>query len=134
MRYAFQLVNPNLERDMLTLAFMAILASSLTSPPAMAARDTTPAIVVEGAGRETYVLVSGMVGGVAGFRRLGAQLIQRGYRVIILDPYRLSIDSADVSFAAMARRVDRVLALYDVRAAYVVAHAHGAGVALRLAA
>ena len=42
-------------------------------------------------------------------------------------PYLLSIDSADVSFAALARRVDRVLDSLGVTSARVVAHAHGGG-------
>jgi pimeloyl-ACP methyl ester carboxylesterase len=75
-----------------------------------------------------------MVGGVAGFRRLEARLLERGQRVVIIDSYLLSIDSADVSFAAQARRVDRVLDSLGVADAQVVGHAHGAGVALRLAA
>jgi len=92
------------------------------------------AVSVNGRGPETYVLLSGMIGGVAGFRRLEARLIERGHRVIAIDPYHLSIDSADVSFAALARRVEVVLALHDVRAARMVGHAHGAGVMLRVAA
>lgn len=89
---------------------------------------------VAGRGRVTYVLLSGMVGGVAGFRRLESRLLARGYRVVIVDPYRLSVDSAELSFAALARRVDVLLGASGVDSARVVAHAHGAGVALRLAA
>jgi pimeloyl-ACP methyl ester carboxylesterase len=92
------------------------------------------AVSVAGRGPATYVLLSGMVGGVAGFRRLEAPLLARGFRVVIVDPYRLSLDSADVSFAALARRVDALLASHGVDSARVVGHAHGAGVALRLAA
>lgn len=92
-----------------------------------------PAVIADGAGTETYVLVAGMVGGVAGFRRLETLLLARGARVIIIDPYQLSLDSVDVSFAAMARRVDAVLQRYGVVAARVVGHSQGAGVALRLA-
>jgi pimeloyl-ACP methyl ester carboxylesterase len=71
---------------------------------------------------------------VAGFRQLGARLLAGHQRVVIIDSYLLSIDSADVSFAAQARRVDRVLDSLGVTQAEVVGHAHGAGVALRLAA
>ena len=83
---------------------------------------------------ETFVLISGTVGGKAGFSRLERQLVSEGHRVVVIDPYELSIDSADVSFAAMARRVDRVLASYHIEGARLVGHAHGAGVMLRLAA
>jgi pimeloyl-ACP methyl ester carboxylesterase len=79
------------------------------------------------------VLISGIIGGVTGLRRLAAVLEQQ-HRVIVIDPYRLSLDSADVSFAALARTVDVVLGEYGVDSARVVGHAHGAGVALRLAA
>ena len=83
---------------------------------------------------ETFVLLSGTVGGTAGFRRLELELTRAGHRVIAIDPYALSIDSADVSFAAMARRVDRILAAHHIEGARMVGHAHGAGVMLRVAA
>jgi pimeloyl-ACP methyl ester carboxylesterase len=90
------------------------------------------AVRVAGSGPETFVLLSGLVGGVAGFRRLEAHLVEQNRRVVSIDPYLLSIDSADVSFAALARRVDGVLDSLGVTSARVVGHAHGAGVALRL--
>lgn len=93
-----------------------------------------PAISVSGDGPETYVLLSGMVGGVATWWRTTALLVGCGFRVIAIDPYLLSIDSADMSFAALARRVDRELGARAVRSAVVVGHSHGGGVALRLAA
>ena len=83
---------------------------------------------------ETFVLLSGTVGGSAGFRRLELELTRAGHRVVAIDPYALSIDSTDVSFAAMARRVDRILAAYHIEGARMVGHAHGAGVMLRVAA
>ena len=84
--------------------------------------------------RDTYVMVSGVVGGIAGYRSIERRLLQLGHRVVIIDPYLMSIDSADVSFDAMARRVDAQLELRGVKASRVVGHAHGGGVALRLAA
>jgi pimeloyl-ACP methyl ester carboxylesterase len=109
---------------------IGLLASSV------AAQEGTrfPSVVAAGSGVETFVLVTGMIGGVAGFRRLQRLLIADGYRVVIIDPYRLSVDSADLSFAAMARRVDAVLTQQKVHGARVVGHSQGAGVALRLAA
>jgi pimeloyl-ACP methyl ester carboxylesterase len=92
------------------------------------------AISCAGEGQQTVVLLSGLVGGVEGFRRLEARLRAHHQRVVIIDSYLLSIDSTDVSFAAQARRVDRVLDSLGVTDAQVVGHAHGAGVALRLAA
>jgi pimeloyl-ACP methyl ester carboxylesterase len=92
------------------------------------------AVTVAGSGPETYVLVSGIVGGVAGYHRLATRLLERGNRVIVIDPFYLSIDSSDVSFVALARRVSEVLAEMGVTDARLVGHAHGAGVALRVAA
>ena len=97
-------------------------------------RQTTPAISVTGEGPETVVLISGLVGGVAGFRRLEARLLERQCRVVIINAYLLSIDSAEVSFHALARRVDRVLDSLGVVGARVAGHGHGGGVAIRLAA
>jgi pimeloyl-ACP methyl ester carboxylesterase len=74
-----------------------------------------------------------MVGGVSGFRRL-ASLLESENRVVTIDPYRLAVDSADVTFAALARYVDTILGELGVDSARVVGHAHGTGVALRLAA
>jgi pimeloyl-ACP methyl ester carboxylesterase len=111
------------------------ISASLRVSPAYATEISRPRMSIEAdRGRDTYVLLSGLVGGVAGYRPLEALLLRQGKRVIIIDPYRLSIDSADVSFAALARRVDAVLARQGVTSAIVVGHAHGGGVALRLAA
>lgn len=109
-----------------------VLAVSLAAGTLPAQRP--PAVSVAGEGPETWVLVSGMVGGVAGFRRLEAGLVAAGKRVIVVDPYNLSLDSADVSFAALARRVDALLVARGVISANLVGHSHGGGVALRLAA
>lgn len=113
------------------LAFaLGAMSSPLLGQQQLSARG----VMMAGSGRETFVLLSGMVGGVGGFRQLAALLVTHGYRVIVIDPYFLSVDSADVTFAAMARRVDAALGARGVRAAHIIAHAHGAGVALRLAA
>lgn len=93
-----------------------------------------PGLSIAGNGPATYVLLSGVVGGVAGFRRLETLLLARGHRVVIMDPYNLSIDSTEVTFAALARRVDAVLASEGLTSVHVVGHSHGGGVALRLAA
>src|SRR4051812_39071817 len=121
-------------RAIRALAVIGTLAA--TSSELLRAQDArdAAAVRVTGTGSETFVLLSGLVGGVAGFHRLEAQLQDQNRRVVSIDPYLLSIDSADVTFAALARRVDRVLDSLGVTSARVVGHAHGAGVALRLAA
>jgi pimeloyl-ACP methyl ester carboxylesterase len=96
-------------------------------------RYDSTVVSVRGNGPTTFVLLSGMVGGVAGFRRL-ASMLEPNHRVVTIDPYRLAADSADVTFAALARYVDTVLGELGVDSARVVGHAHGTGVALRLAA
>ena len=115
------------------LPLLVALAAG-TTPLAAQKTEQVHAVTVAGRGPETYVLLSGMVGGVAGFRRLEARLVLQGYRVIVIDPYQLSLDSADVTFAALARRVEAVLAERGVTCARMVGHSHGAGVMLRVAA
>lgn len=115
------------------LLLLFALAARSTSLFAQKGQDT-PAVVEAGRGPETYVLLSGVVGGVAGFRRLEARLLEQGYRVIVIDPFHLSLNSVDVSFAAMAQRVDAALTARGVTSARMVGHSHGAGVMLRVAA
>lgn len=83
---------------------------------------------------EPWVLLSGVLGGLAGYRRIERGLLAAGHRVIVIDPYLMSIDSGDVSFDALARRVSSQLVARGVGRATVVGHAHGGGVAVRLAA
>lgn len=111
-----------------------VFAPQLFRPAVAAAQTIPPAVRVVGDGSPTYVLVSGMVGGVAGFRRLETRLAAQGARVVSVDPYQLVIDSADVSFDAMARVVNAELERRGIAGAVVVGHSHGGGVALRLAA
>ena len=92
---------------MLRSALASLVACCLTGQSLTAQRPgEPPAITMEGEGAVTFVLISGMVGGTAGFDQLASRLVANGYRVLRIDPYQLSLDSTDVSFAAMARRVD----------------------------
>jgi pimeloyl-ACP methyl ester carboxylesterase len=112
------------------------LSFGLAASP-LAAQVSQPAAVRSvGSGSEAWVLLSGLVGGTGGFRALEKELLQGNEvaRVVSIDPYHLSIDSADVTFAALARRVNSVLDGLGVTSARVVGHSHGAGVALRVAA
>ena len=116
---------------MLRLTHTLLAAGALITVVASAAhtqdKPSPTSVSVSGDGPETIVLLSGLVGGVAGYRRLEARLVAKHQRVVIIDPYLLSIESTDVSFAAQARRVDRVLDSIGVADADVVGHAHGAG-------
>jgi pimeloyl-ACP methyl ester carboxylesterase len=117
-------------------ALLALVTLTVLHPTVAATQSLTitPVVSVAGDGPETVVLLTGLVGGVAGFRRLEARLLEQRCRVVIINAYLLSIDSADVSFHALGRRVDRVLDSLGVMGARVVGHGHGGGVAIRLAA
>jgi pimeloyl-ACP methyl ester carboxylesterase len=121
---------------MRAVASLVLAAAGLLAAPVTVTCQPVDAgaVTLRGSGPVTWVLVTGLVGGVTGYQRLEAQLIRAGGRVLIVDPYRLSIDSSDVSFEALARRVERTMVRHGVDSARVVGHAHGAGVALRLAA
>lgn len=92
-----------------------------------------PAVVTRGTG-PTVVLLSGLLGGTARLEPLADRLIACGFRVVAVDPYRLSADAPDVSFDGMARTVATALQDEGVQSAIVVAHAHASGIALRMAA
>lgn len=111
-----------------------MLAPQLFKTPAAHAQMMPPAVRVTGSGPQTFVLVSGVLGGVDGYKRLEARLVSAGNRVITIDPYQLAIDSAAVSFDAMAGLVDAELGARGITGAVIVGHSHGGGVALRLAA
>ena len=111
-----------------------MLAPQLIMTPEAHAQAVPAAVRIVGNGQQTYVLLSGMVGGVAGFRRLETRLVSAGHRVVSIDPYQLAIDSTAVSFDAMARLVDAQLETRGITGAIVVGHSQGGGVALRLAA
>ena len=113
---------------------LLVIQLSVGSSPAESQPMWRGAVRSAGAGPVTWVLVSGLIGGVSGFRSLEDTLRRAGSRVVTIDPYRLSIDSADVTYEALARRVDAVLCALGVRHARLVGHSNGAGVALRMAA
>jgi hypothetical protein len=61
----------------------ATLAAQETAEPAETRYDTS-VVAVRGNGPTTFVLLSGMVGGVSGFRRL-ASLLEPDNRVVIIE-------------------------------------------------
>ncbi len=95
--------------------------------------DGEPAIVARGDG-PGVVLMSGLLGGVARLAPIADALVARGFRVVVIDPYRLAAKAPDVSFHGIAREIARALESLGMTSAVVVAHGHAAGVALRLAA
>lgn len=123
-----------LARTLLTLALVQANPGAAQEPGESA---PAPVRIVAGGGApgaRTYVLLSGLMGGTAGFSRLEARLAPHSARVVTIDPYHLAIDSSAVAFADLARYVRALLLSHGIDSAIVVEHAHGAGVALRLAA
>jgi len=110
------------------LLLLATLVPPFAARPAVPGAAQPPAVTDTGRSPETFVLLTGLVGGVDGFRRIQRLLVAQGYRVVAIDPYQLSLDSADVTFAALARRVRGVLTERGVTVAHIVGHAHGGGV------
>lgn len=118
------------------LVLVSVMGSPSTGSSGLSAADlqsAPPAVVTRGSG-PTVVLLSGLLGGTARLEPLANQLVASGFRVVAVDPYRLSAASADVSFDGLARTVAAALQAEGVQTAIVVAHAHASGIALRLAA
>jgi pimeloyl-ACP methyl ester carboxylesterase len=118
------------------LLLVSVIVGALGAAPranAMGVPTSSPAVVSRGSG-PTVVLLSGLLGGTARLAPLADRLVSSGFRVVAIDPYRLSANEHDVSFDGLARSVARALQGEGVRSATVVAHAHASGIALRLAA
>ena len=112
-----------------TAALALLLLFARSSVNGQARPDESPV-----GARPTYVLLTGIVGGEGGMARLATTLRGAGEHVVVIDAYKASLDSVDVSFAALARRVDRTLDSARITGAHVIGHAHGSAVAMRLAA
>lgn len=86
---------------------------------------------------EPVVLVPGLLGSGFAYRELAPRLNAAGFRTIAVQPLGVGGSSrpreADYSLYAQAGRVAAVLDSLAVRGAYVVAHAAGSAIALRLA-
>lgn len=123
--------------SLVLLSLMAALHSdaALEHAHVRASRDAaapTP-VITRGTG-PAVVLLNGLLGGTARLEPLADRLVSEGFRVVIVDAYRLGADAPDVSFHGLANSVASALRRERVQGAVVVAHAHAAGVALRLAA
>ena len=118
------------------IARLLVMTLSVGGSLAGAQPPVPPTVRSVGSGTTTWVLLNGVMGGVSGFRALEAHLLRDSdsIRVVSIDSYQLSLDSTDVTYEALARRVGVVLDGLGVERARVVGHANGAGVALRLAA
>jgi pimeloyl-ACP methyl ester carboxylesterase len=86
---------------------------------------------------EPVVLIPGMFGAAFGYRAVVGQLVQQGYRCIVVEPLGYGWSShpkrADYSFAAQTDRVGEALDSLGVARALFVAQSSGASIAFRLA-
>ena len=77
----------------------AVLLSAQTT-------EMTAALITDGVrGSVTYVLGNGTMGSVGGYDKVRSRRPAIGARVVTLDPYRLSMHSADLTFVALSLRV-----------------------------
>lgn len=96
----------------------------------------TLAVTAAGAG-DPIVLIPALLGAGYGYRRLTPLLNQAGFRSIVIEPLGVGGSSrpraADYSLSAQASRVAAALDSLQVRRAYILGHAVGSAIALRLA-
>jgi pimeloyl-ACP methyl ester carboxylesterase len=86
---------------------------------------------------EPVVLLPGFFGSAFGFRKLVPLLEAAGYQPIVVEPLGTGFSSrparGDYSLSAQARRIAAALDSLGVRHAWVIGHAVGGAIALRLA-
>src|SRR5262245_31912166 len=87
---------------------------------------------------QPVVMIPGLLGSAYGYRRLVPPLVERGYRVVVIEPLGIGGSAkpaqADYSLTAQADRIDAALGALQIENAVVVAHAVGGSMAFRLAA
>lgn len=121
-----------------------LIALLLTALPAVGPRayavplSPDEAVWVEDRGSgPPVVLLPSLLCTAYGYRHVSAQLAERGYRVIVVEPLGIGRSSrprrADWSMAAQADRVAAVLDVLGVTEALLVVHGQAAGIGLRLA-
>src|SRR5438309_5912151 len=88
-------------------------------------------------GGEPVALIAGFVGSAFSFRKVVALLAQAGYQPIVVEPLGTGFSSrpehGDYSLSAQARRIAAALDSLHVWHAWVIGHAVGGAMALRLA-
>jgi pimeloyl-ACP methyl ester carboxylesterase len=93
--------------------------------------------VVEAGQGKPVVLIPGLLGSAFGYRKLIPPLVERGHRVIVLEPLGIGGSgrpaNADYSLTAQAQRIATVLTELKVDAPVIVAHAGSASMAFRFA-
>lgn len=92
-------------------------------------------VTIEGDGAPV-VLIPGLVGSAFGYRRLRADLVEAGFKAIVIAPLGMGDsprpERANYSLTSQADRVGAALRRLDLANVIVVAHGVGASIALRL--
>ncbi len=120
---------------LLAAGLAADTAHSLQVP---VARGESLHVVTSGhGGGEPVVLIPGFFGSAFSFRKAVPLLAQAGYQPIIVEPLGTGFSSrpehGDYSLSAQARRIAAALDSLHIRHAWVIGHAVGGAMALRLA-
>ncbi len=120
---------------MLLPLLLAVQTNTGVARTIVVAPAETIAVTIAGTG-SPVVLIPGLMGGAFGYRHVMSQLARAGHRAIVIEPLGFGASSgpaqANYSLTAQADRIIAVMELLDTRAAVVVAHAVGAGIAYRL--
>ena len=120
------------------LLAVGLAADSAHSLQVPVARGESLHVVTFGpGGREPVVLIPGFFGSAFGFRKVVPLLAQAGYQPIVVEPLGTGFSSrpphGDYSLSAQAHRIAAALDSLHVRHAWVIGHAVGGAMALRLA-
>jgi pimeloyl-ACP methyl ester carboxylesterase len=118
-----------------TVAAAAAAGAPDPQPWVLASGDTV-AVTIAGTGAPV-VIVPGMLGGAYAFRKVSAELVAAGRRVIVVEPLGTGRSghaaNGDYSLTAHSARLAEVLDGVGIRGAVVVSQSIGTSIALRLA-
>jgi pimeloyl-ACP methyl ester carboxylesterase len=128
---------------MMMLLLLLALDSAAVSHIAVAPHEsltvlaTRAAMPVSGVDRTPVVLLSGLLGGTFGFRKVTPDVAAEGHPTYAIEPLGVGSsshpDNGDYSLDAQADRIAAVLDTLDVTNAVIVGSNFGASVALRVA-
>lgn len=118
------------------LTTLLLLLGSMQTRLIPVAAEESLAVTDAGAG-PAVVLIPGLLGSGFAFRGVTPRLNAEAFRTIVIEPLGVGGSSrpeqADYSLQAQADRVAAVLDTLDVQSTYIVSHAVGSAIALRLA-
>ena len=118
-------------------AFLLALALDTTNVRAITLAPAETLHTVSIGSGETVVFIPGLLGGAFGYREVMQRLAERSVRAVAVEPLGYGESSrpsrADYSLGAQAARIGQVMDSLGIPSAWIVAHALGASIALRLA-